>query len=152
MSLILQTRLRETIREELGGTYSIRVRPSYTKFPKEEYRITIGFGSDPGRVEELTSVIFQEIDDLKTKGASPDEVNDAKQAMYRDHETGVKQNRWLLNQLSYKYRYGEDPVGILVYPKTLELLSSEMIQEAAKTYLNTKNYVLVTLYPEKKDQ
>jgi zinc protease len=78
-----------------------------------------------------------------------DELRDARQAMFRDFETGIKRNGWLLNQLYYRYSEGEDLASLFDYPKTLENLTGEVIQEAAKTYLNTNNYVQVTLLPEK---
>ena len=34
MAQVLETRLRETMREDLGGTYSVSVSPSYTKIPR----------------------------------------------------------------------------------------------------------------------
>ncbi|MFC2161375.1 M16 family metallopeptidase [Acidobacteriota bacterium] len=40
MGMVFQTRLREVLREELGGTYSVGVSPSYVKIPKTEYRIS----------------------------------------------------------------------------------------------------------------
>lgn len=116
------------------------------------YEIPIQFGSDPERVEELTKVIFQEIENLKTKGSSQVEVNDVKEALYRSYETGMKQNNWLLTQLSYKYRLGEDPSDLLIYRETLDLLTPDVIQEAARKYFNVKNYVQVSLYPEEKDK
>jgi len=149
MGLVFQTRLRNKIREDLGGTYSIQARTSYDKIPEPAYSVAIDFGADPERVEELISVIFQEIDRLKKEGVTADELRDAKQAMFRDFETGIKQNGWLLNQLYYRYSEGEDLASLFDYPKTLENLTGEVIQEAAKTYLNTNNYVQVTLLPEK---
>lgn len=149
MGLVLQTRLRNKIREDLGGTYSIQARTSYDKIPEPAYSVAIDFGADPERVEELISVIFQEIDRLKKEGVTADELRDARQAMFRDFETGIKRNGWLLNQLYYRYSEGEDLASLFDYPKTLENLTGEVIQEAAKTYLNTNNYVQVTLLPEK---
>ena len=152
MGLVLQTRLRGKIREELGGTYSIMARPSYDKIPEPVYSVAINFGSDPERVEELISVIFQEIDTLKEEGVTTDELRDAKQGMYRDYETGIKQNRWLLTQLYYRYLQGEDLESLFEYLKFLDNLTAEKIHEAAKIYLNTGNYVQVTLFPEKKKE
>jgi zinc protease len=149
LGLVLETRLRNKIREDLGGTYNILVLPSYDKVPEPEYQIVFNFGTDPARAEELTEVIFQEIEKLKREGVAAEEVNDAKQAMYRDFETNIKQNRWLLTQLSYKYQLGEDPRELFEYDKTLDNLSPEVIQDASKTYLDTENYVQVTLFPEK---
>jgi len=149
MGMVLQTRLREVLREDLGGTYSVGVRPSYDKIPDEEYSISISFGSDPKRVEELTKVIFQEIGKLKTD-VSEDEVRDAREAIYRSTETGLKQNRWLLTKLTFKYRQGENPNKLLLlWEEPIELLSPEVIQEAAQKYFNMENYVLVSLFPAK---
>ena len=48
---MLQERLREAIREELGGTYSISVSPSAQKIPRPEYLLSVQFGCDPQRVD-----------------------------------------------------------------------------------------------------
>ena len=149
MGLILQTRLRNKIREDLGGTYNIMARPSYDRIPEPAYSVAINFGTDPKRVEDLIDVIFQEIDRFKTEGTTADELRDAKQAMYLDYETGIKQNRWVLTQLYYRYLEGEDLGSLFAYLESLDTLTADMIQEAAKTYLNTENYVQVTLFPEK---
>ncbi len=147
--MVFQTRLREVLREDLGGTYSVGASPSYVKVPNPEYRISISFGSDPQRVEELTKAIFKEIEKLKTD-VSEDEVNDAREALRRSTETGLKQNSWLITQLAYKYRLGEDPGELLLlWEEPLKLLSSEVIKEAAQQYLNMDNYVLVSLFPAK---
>jgi zinc protease len=152
MGIVLQTRLRNKIREDLGGTYSIMASPSYDRIPVPAYSVTINFGTDPERVEELISVIFQEIDTLKKEGVTADELRDAKQAMYRSYETGIKQNRWLLTQLYYRYLEGEDLESLFDYLTSLENLTIEVIHEAAKTYLNMENYIQVTLFPEKEKQ
>jgi len=151
MSMVLQTRLRLTVREELGGTYSIGANASYDRFPDQEYRISISFGTDPERVEELTGVVFKEIEKLKTEGVQPDELNDVKKALYREYETGIRSNSWLMTQLYYKYQQGEDPEGIFEYDETLENITPELLQKAAQMYLNTENYVQLILFPEKKE-
>jgi zinc protease len=149
MGLVLQTRLRNKIREDLGGTYSIIADPAYDKIPEPAYSVTIHFGTDPDRVEKLISVIFQEIETFKREGATADELRDAKQAMFRSYETGIKQNQWLLTQLYYRYLEGEDLGSLFGYLESLDDLTVEAIHEAAKTYLDTENYVQVILFPEK---
>jgi zinc protease len=152
LGLILETKLREIIREELGGTYGVRVEPSYSKIPDEDYTLTINFGCDPARVDELVKAVFQEIDNLKTKGPSDKDVSDAREALFREYETGMKQNNWLLAQIYYRYELQEDPRGLLALTDSLKPLSPEVIREAARTYINTNNYVRVTLYPEKEKE
>jgi len=81
MAEVLETRLRESIREELGGTYSIIANASYQKNPKPEYSIFIQFGCAPDRTDDLIKRVFQEIELLKTNGPSEKQVSDEKEAL-----------------------------------------------------------------------
>jgi zinc protease len=150
MAEILQTRLLELIREELGGTYSITAGAGYTKDPRPEYSIRIQFGSDPQRAEDLVGRVLKEIEDFKASGPTDKQLADERQALLRDFETNTKQNAYLMTQISLKYQYGEDPATLLEIPKYYEKLDAAAIQQAAKTYLNSANRIRVTLMPEKK--
>ena len=50
--------LRERVREELGGTYSISVNADDSSLPDPEYLVSIIFGSDPSRAEELLDEVM----------------------------------------------------------------------------------------------
>jgi zinc protease len=150
MTHVLQTRLLESLREELGGTYSVSVGGDGRKIPLEDYQISVRFGSDPQRVEALVKRVFEEIEKLKANGPTAKEVGDETEALLREFETSSKQNGFLLAQIAGKYQVGEDVAGIWDAPQLYKKLDASSIQEAAKLYLNTKNYVRVTLLPEKK--
>jgi zinc protease len=150
MTRILQTRLLESLREELGGTYSVSVSGSGQKIPLPEFQISIRFGSDPQRLDSLVKRVFEEIDKLKTGGPAEKEVTDEREAMLREFETSSKQNGYLLTQIAGKYQIGEDVSGVWEAPEVFKKLDRDSIQAAAKSYLNTQNYVKVTLLPEKK--
>ena len=150
MAEILQRRLLETIREDLGGTYSINANATYEKVPSPTYSITIRFGSSPDRTDSLIKRVFQEIELLKTNGPTDQQVNDEKEALLRDFETSSKLNNFLLAQISARYENGEDPAGVWRISDYYQKIDKAMIQEAAKTYLNTNRYVEVMLFPEKK--
>jgi len=68
MAHVLQTRLIKTIREELGGTYSISAGQSFHKLPRSEYSVTISFGSDPQRTNDLVKRVLEEIEKFKSDG------------------------------------------------------------------------------------
>ena len=53
MAEILQRRLLEAIREELGGTYGITANAAYERVPNPTYSLTIQFGSAPTRTDDL---------------------------------------------------------------------------------------------------
>jgi zinc protease len=149
MADVLQTRLRETLREELGGTYSVSAGASYEDKPRETYQVSVNFGSDPSRAAALAKRVFEEIEAFKTNGPTEKQVNDVKAKMLRDFEANIKQNAYVLNQTSIKYQNGEAPETLLDVPSYYEKLSAEKIKAAANTYLNSKRYVKVVLLPEK---
>ena len=149
LSLVLDTKLRETLREELGGTYGASVGFNYAKFPEERYTFTINFGCNPERTEELVKAVFREIENIKANGPTEKQVNDAREAQLRDLETNMKLNSYLLTQIYLKYQQNEDLKDFFSLPEYYEKLSAAMIHDAARNYLNTGNYVQVTLFPEK---
>jgi zinc protease len=150
MAEILQRRLSETIREDLGGTYGINASAGYERVPNQTYSITIQFGSDPTRTDELIKRVFQEIEAFKANGPTDQQVADEKETLLREFESNSKLNNYLMNQISLRYEQGEDPAVLWQIPEYYRKLDKAMIQEAAKTYLNTNRYVEVMLFPEKK--
>jgi zinc protease len=148
---ILQTRLRKILREDLSGTYGAGVRPSYRKYPDQEYSIAISFGTDPERVEELTQTVFAEIEKLKAEGPEADELKDVKEAELRDFETNIKNNGWLAVQLALVLSQGEDLRDLTQFAEVVNQTDPDAVREAAKIFFDTDNYVQVTLLPEEKD-
>jgi zinc protease len=149
MSQVLQTRLLETIREELGGTYSISVNQSYEKYPNPVYTVTIQFGCDPQRTNDLIKRVFEEIDKFKANGPTEEQTADEKEALSREFETSIKQNAYIVSQMLFKYQLGEDVAGVWQVPDYYAKLDAAAIQQAAQKYLNENDYVKVTLFPEK---
>jgi zinc protease len=147
---VLQDRLRETIREELGGTYSITVSPSTQKNPNPEYNLVVQFTCDPSRTADLTKRVFQEIARFRNEGPTPEQTSNVKETLLRSFETSSMQNQYLLTVITSKYQYGEDVAGVWQVPEVYQKLDSAAIQQAAKTYLDPDNHVQVTLVPEKK--
>jgi zinc protease len=145
---VLRIKLRERIREDLGGTYSVRVSGIYPHYPIERYRITIQFGCNPERVEELTTEVYSQIDSLINYGTTDDYLKKVKEIQLRGYERSSKENNFWLNRLEFKYFHGEDPNDILDYPDLVNNLTLSDIQNAAKKYLNKENLVRIVLYPE----
>jgi zinc protease len=149
MAALLSGDLHRTLREDLGGTYGISVEPNFHKFPRQEYSLSINFGCDPGRMQELIKVAFQVIDDFRESGPSASRVGDAKLSTRRDLEVDLKENRYLLNEIIGKYEKGEDVTEVFS-PPGIDEMTPLSIRDAARRYLNKSRYVEVTLSPEKK--
>jgi zinc protease len=149
MAALLSGDLNRTLREDLGGTYGISVVPTFSKVPREEYSLSINFGCDPSRMQELIKVAFKVIDDFRENGASAARVGEAQLSARRDLEVDLQQNRYLLNEIVQKYEKGED-VSEVFSPPGIDELTPAAIRDAARQYLNKSRYVEVTLSPEKK--
>ncbi|MFO7767952.1 MAG: insulinase family protein [bacterium] len=145
---LLQIRLRERVREDLGGTYGVSVGGGPEWRPSEEYAVTIQFGGEPERMEELSGVVFEELVRLKEEAPTSEEVQKIKETQRRERETNLEENSYWLGQIAARYRRGEEPSGILGYEEIIEALTAERIREAARRYLDMENYIQVTLYPE----
>jgi zinc protease len=146
---VLGNRLRESLREDLGGTYSVSANPNYMKVPREEYQVTINFGSSPVRVDELVQAVFKEIAAMQAEPPTPKQLGDVREILLRNLETASKTNSFLLTNISSRYQYGEDLSTLFNLADYYNKLTPEIIQDAARRYLNTNNYVLVELFPEK---
>ena len=149
MASVLETRLRETLREDLSGTYGVSVSPNYTQIPREEFMMNISFGCNPTRAAELTKVVFKEIEAFKTAGPTEKQVTDIREQLIRDFETNSKQNAYLLGQIWIRYQVPMDLGEFFSLNEFYKTVDAAMIQKAAKAYLDTKNLVQVTLLPEK---
>ncbi|MCR4339814.1 MAG: insulinase family protein [Gemmatimonadaceae bacterium] len=145
---VLELRLRERLREELGGTYSVGAGGSATNRPGTTYAFSISFGSAPERAEELTAAVFAEIEALRNNGPTADEMAKVKEMRRREYETNLQRNEYWIATLSSSLSSGLDPRDVLTFPTFIQSITPELVQQAARSYLNTDNYAQFTLLPE----
>ncbi|MGZ3710079.1 MAG: M16 family metallopeptidase, partial [Bdellovibrionota bacterium] len=149
LTTLVQTRLNETLREKLGGTYSPNVRGGCSREPRQEYTIQVGFGSSPENVEPLYSATLALIDTLKARPVPQADVEKVKEEILRSHEVDVKTNSYWASNIAARDEAGEDLGGLgTPYDDMVKALTPALIQEAAKTYFNTANYARFVLLPE----
>ncbi|NTV83973.1 MAG: insulinase family protein, partial [Bacteroidales bacterium] len=145
---VLRIKLRERIREDLGGTYGVRIAGNFSRYPRERYQINISFGSDPERVDELTREIFTQLDSLRNFGTDAIHLNKVKEIRLNELETNLKENDFWLDELESCYFMEENPLSILESEQLIQQLQLEDIRIMASEYLNTGNYVRISLYPQ----
>ena len=148
MMKVLNIRLREVLREDMGGVYGVGVWPSMSKEPESDYSLNISFGCAPDRVEELTAAVMVEINSLMTQ--TPDQINvdKVKESQRREREINIQRNSYWLNSLEVYYREGFDLSDFMKYNELIDGFSAESAQAAAAKYFDMDNMIQVTLYPE----
>ena len=144
---ILRTRLREILREDMGGVYGVSAGGGIARRPKKEFSFSVSFGCAPENVEKLEKAAFDEIKAIQSSGIGPDYITKVKQLRRRDHETSVKENGFWLSELSRAYRFGDDPKLILDFDAMVDKVSSDRVRAAAKKYLTNTQYILGELRP-----
>ena len=144
---MLQIRLRERLREELGGTYSVGVNGRSRLLPDPEYQISIFFGSDPARAEELLEEVAEELDWLRD-GGEQDYLDTVKELLRTPREEQLRDNGFWLNQIQAAMQRGESFTAIIGFDEWLEALTLEQVAAAARLYLTDDSYVRVVLLPE----
>jgi zinc protease len=152
MGMLLQSRLFDSIRQELGGTYSITVNTYSEKLPRPAYNVRIDWTCDPARTSMLVQRVFQEIEFVRATPLSPGQVDLIHESLLRDFERNSQENGYLLNQIARMYENGEaaNVAAVVHEPARIAALTGDAVRQAAQTYLNTTNYVKVTLVPETK--
>ena len=147
---VLQIRLRERVREELGGTYSIGVNGGGSSLPDEEYLVSIIFGSDPDRTEELFGEVLDGIAWLQ-EGGEQEDLDKVKEQLRTLREEDLRENGFWLNQIRAAVQRGEEFTEILGFDDRLDALTLEQVADAAQLYLPSDRYVRVVLFPEEEE-
>ena len=147
---VLEMRLREILREQLGGTYSVGVNYSNTS-PEPGYGVTsVQFGSAPENVQSLTTAVMSEIARLRKEGPSAEDVRAVKEGEKNDLQTALRQNGYWLSSLQAMHLLKRDPKRILQRTERAESLTQENVHAALRKYFPVDRHTEVTLMPETK--
>lgn len=148
LGLVLEGQLGSVLREDQSGTYGVKVTADSEKVPVPAYDLSIDFACEPARVEDLVSRVFGEIDRLKMNDLSEYYLRTVRDALQREYETDSRENRYVVERIAEAAENGEDLAGIAREPAIFRGITGPAIQVAARRYLDTRNYVRITLLPE----
>ena len=83
---------------------------------------------------------------------TPEQVSRLRSLLTRDFDKKSEENGYLLGQIARRYEDGDGAnAGAALQPLSqISELSGAVIQQAARRYLDTDNYVRLTLMPETK--
>jgi zinc protease len=146
---VVDMRLREVLREDMGGTYGVSVSHSTQRLPEERYLIGIQFAAAPDRLEELTAAVFAELEKLKADGPDAAVLARVREQQRRAHETSLQRNEFWLATLMREAETGEPAARVLHFPAAVEAVTAEQIRDGARRWYDLTNRVRVSLLPER---
>ena len=144
---VLSIRLRELLREDMGGVYGVGASGSIARGPYQERTFNIGFGCDPERVDALIKATFDEISSIAKNGIGQSYLDKVKAGFVRARETELRTNSFWLHQLVTAAYYGDDPSIVLDPSHVTDRITSANVQAAAKRYLDSKQCFQAELLP-----
>jgi zinc protease len=146
---VMTIKLIEQLREEKGGVYGVSAIGDVRKIPYGNSSFSINFPCAPENADTLTRAAIDELKKIIKNGISAEDLEKIKEQQKRKLEVDLKQNQFWLGSLYNAYYLGNNPADILNRQKQIDGLSSKMIQDAAKKYINVNNYIRAVLKPEK---
>ncbi len=146
---ILTINLLEEIREEESGVYSIGAYPRFSKLPTATESMLVYFPCSPDNIEHITDGVKQVFKKVVDNGPTDENLAKAKKQILKDRETKLQENGFWINTIQSHY-FNEIPYSEFAETEGLVSgLTKEYIQEIAKKYLDTSNFVRVALKPKK---
>jgi zinc protease len=145
---VLNIKVIEKLREELGGMYSGGLSGSITKRPYVHYTISANVPTGPETVAKLTNALLEIIRQSQENGVEQKDLDKVKETWKKQYRTRIQDNEFWLNHLSQSFINESDPNSVLDYERKVDALTIADIQKAAKKFLALNNYVKAVLYPE----
>jgi len=142
-------KLRESLREDMGGVYGVSISGGASKDPKPLYNINISFNSDPPRTEELVHASNAVLQEIINGNITAEDIQKIKELQRQSRIKNLKENRYWQSAMINNWMDGT-PLEQLTQEyldKELETISPEMIQTAAANYFSG-NRIQVVMHPE----
>lgn len=148
-SQILDIALIENIREKIGGVYSISSRVNLSPNNYGEDNLIISYSCDTLRIDEIKQAIFKTLEELLYKNIDSKKINSVVKNYELSYNTEVKENSFWFSYLYQKITIKDYKIST---PKEFkELMTGENLWDVNRKGINLKNYIDITLIPEKEE-
>jgi zinc protease len=134
---LLSFRLREKLREEMGGVYGVRVNMSTQAIPDSIHHTTIRFNAAPEEVDTLITLVYKEIKALAAGDIRQGDLDKIKASRAKSYEEAVRSNSFWLGQIAQCIRmeYPFERLYPEYYQQQLDSLDAGKFGAIAQQYL-----------------
>ena len=150
---VMRIKMRESMREDKGGVYGVRVSGYTTQFPKPTYNITVSFNSDPANTEDLIKTALNDIENARLNGAEEKDLVKIKETQRQEKIKNLKENRYWSRQIRSMEQNNSDlnDIQMANLEEAIKGLTSDDIKKAANMYFDESNFIRVMMEPEEKE-
>ena len=153
MIAYLRIKLREELREDLGGVYGVGIFGGGSKKPFENYSISISFNADPPMTDTLVNAAKRVIQRAMEDGPDEADMTKVKETQRQSRIKDLKENRYWQRRISQEHEFGKQFEEILLesLEKRISGLTAAQIKAAVGDYFKYENYIEIIMDPEPKD-
>ncbi|WP_162062992.1 M16 family metallopeptidase [Vibrio taketomensis] len=146
-SRVMSVRLREGMREDVGGVYSVRFGIRADRAYQQIHGL-ISYGHDPQRAVELRQKAKQIIADTLNEGVTQEELQNVVKQIQHTLTPNAISNRQKMKWLSDRVFYGDELNQAEIYSKWLSNVTVEDVDKFLEEVLTAQNWIHATLTPE----
>tara|TARA_B100000029_G_C17594870_1_gene963744 strand:- start:1065 stop:3857 length:2793 start_codon:yes stop_codon:yes gene_type:complete len=147
----VKIRLREILREDMGGTYGVWMWSDLQHYPKGEYNLNVLFGCSPENVDEMINVVSTKLDSFRLNGLNEKYLSKTKEMQLNELDKKLRENEYWLDELFSSYINNSTNFSRLTpdYKNVINSITNDDIKNLTNKYFSDKNLLKVILYPEK---
>ncbi|WP_298554926.1 insulinase family protein [uncultured Algibacter sp.] len=147
---IFKNRLRNKIREEKGGVYSVRASIKHARRPYSKYLASIKFTCSPDNIKVLEEESLKVLNEFLNEGPTKKEVASVKENWVLNRKKDLETNKFWLGHMYNKIYWNQPFKDLSDYEEKLSEITPKYIQKIAKKYVGTPS-LIAKLLPESKE-
>ena len=149
---VMRLELLDSLREELGQTYSPGVSAQQSRTYEDYGTFTIGAAIDVADVDAAREAMLQTVRKLTSEPVSEDELLRARQPMIEAYDNALKTNAGWMNLVDRAQTEADRIERFTIGKETLAALTAEDLRSVASRYLEPTERLELLVLPEPDQQ
>jgi zinc protease len=145
---LLELRLRDALREDLGETYGVGVGHASLRPFRRYGRVSVSWTSAPGPRERMLEIVKDTVRGLRAATPSADDVRKLREMRHNALAEAEKENGYWTGALFSSHLLGRDPREILQRRERIDRLTARSLRAAIRRWLRLRPSLEVFLVPE----
>lgn len=150
VSEVLNIRIIEELREKIQGIYSGGTSARLEQYPYANFSFFAQLPTGPSTVDTLLKAMNAEINGIKAKGPSKEDLDKVKQQWIEQNREAIKKNGIWAEYILEARLEKKDPDRFLNSEKYINGITIERVKKAAQILFSSGNVVTAILQPGKK--
>jgi zinc protease len=145
---ILDLRYTETIREDEGGTYGVRLGTSLVQHPVGKVFLRMSFDCNPLRADALKAILYRELNKIVEEGPTLVDFDKTIKNRLKEREQSREHNNFWSGNLYGYYVHGINSALAANYEDIINALTIKDIQDLARQLVTDADVMDIVFVPK----